>query len=74
MHSCGCPLKLLSAGAADHVAPPPPAGLRRRRPVMKTRERDIAMRTRPAAGLGLFIGSEALRDHWPPILADMLRP
>jgi poly(3-hydroxyalkanoate) synthetase len=63
------PLKLL-AGATDHITPPPQvfaaAGATR------TPKRDIAMRTTSGGHLGLFMGREALRDHWPPILADVL--
>ncbi len=63
------PLKLL-AGATDHITPPPQVFAAA--DVMKTPKRDIAMRTTTGGHLGLFMGREALRDHWPPILADVL--
>ena len=63
------PLKLL-AGATDHITPPPQVFAAA--DAMKTPERDIAMRTTTGGHLGLFMGREALRDHWPPILADVL--
>jgi hypothetical protein len=31
------------------------------------------MRTTSGGHLGLFMGREALREHWPPILADVLK-
>lgn len=63
------PLNLL-AGATDHITPPAqvfaiadhastPAELIRR---------EIA----PGGHLGLFMGHEALREHWPPLLAGVL--
>jgi hypothetical protein len=32
----------------------------------------VTMRTTSGGHLGLFMGSEALREHWPPILASVL--
>jgi hypothetical protein len=29
------------------------------------------MRTAPGGHLGLFMGSEALREHWPPLMANV---
>jgi poly(3-hydroxybutyrate) depolymerase len=64
------PLNLL-AGATDHITPPdqvfalatlaatPPEEVRR---YMST-----------GGHLGLFMGHEALGEHWPPLLADVLR-
>jgi poly(3-hydroxyalkanoate) synthetase len=66
----GMPLNLL-AGATDHITPPdqvfaiadhsstPPELVRR----------DVT----PGGHLGLFMGHQALREHWPPLLADVLR-
>ncbi|MBV9796931.1 MAG: alpha/beta hydrolase [Solirubrobacterales bacterium] len=64
------PLNLL-AGAADHITPPDqvfaiaegagtPAGLV---------QRDVV----PGGHLGLFMGHRALGEHWPPLLAEVLR-
>jgi poly(3-hydroxyalkanoate) synthetase len=61
-----CPLNLL-AGATDHITPPSqvfaladhaatPAG-------------DVLRATTAGGHLGLFMGHEALREHWPPLLA-----
>jgi poly(3-hydroxyalkanoate) synthetase len=64
------PLNLL-AGATDHITPPdqvfaladyaatPPARVRRR--------------VTTGGHLGLFMGREALREHWPPILEEVRR-
>jgi poly(3-hydroxyalkanoate) synthetase len=64
------PLNLL-AGATDHITPPdqvfaiahhastPPELVRR----------DIT----PGGHLGLFMGHQALQEHWPPLLAEVLR-
>ena len=61
-----CPLFLL-AGADDHITPPEQvfaladhAG---------TAERDVVRRVTSGGHLGLFMGSESLREHWPPIMA-----
>jgi poly(3-hydroxyalkanoate) synthetase len=64
------PLNLL-AGATDHITPPDqvfaivdfvstPSELIRR---------DVT----PGGHLGLFMGHQALREHWPPLLAEVLR-
>ena len=63
------PLKLL-AGATDHITPP--AQVFAAADVMRTPKRDVSMRTTTGGHLGLFMGREALRDHWPPILAEVL--
>ena len=63
------PLFLL-AGETDHITPPPQvfaaAG------AVSTPAKDVVKRTTSGGHLGLFMGREALRDHWPPILADVL--
>jgi poly(3-hydroxybutyrate) depolymerase len=64
------PLNLL-AGATDHITPPDQvfaiASLASTPP-------DQVMRDVTAGGhLGLFMGHESLRDHWPPLLAEILR-
>jgi poly(3-hydroxyalkanoate) synthetase len=64
------PLNLL-AGASDHITPPDqvfaladyastPAELVRRH-------------VTTGGHLGLFMGHEALREHWPPILEEVRR-
>ena len=63
-----CPLNLL-AGETDHITPPPQvfalAG------AVSTPPRHITRRMTSGGHLGLFMGREALRDHWPPIVADI---
>jgi poly(3-hydroxyalkanoate) synthetase len=63
-----CPLNLL-AGETDHITPPPQvfalAG------AVSTPPQDIIQRTTSGGHLGLFMGREALREHWPPIVADV---
>ncbi len=64
------PLNLL-AGATDHITPPDQvfaiASLASTPP-------DHVVRDVTAGGhLGLFMGHESLRDHWPPLLAEILR-
>ena len=61
-----CPLYLL-AGATDHITPPPQvfaladyAG---------TPASDVLRDTTSGGHLGLFMGHEALAEHWPPLLA-----
>ncbi|MDQ6816623.1 MAG: DUF3141 domain-containing protein [Actinomycetota bacterium] len=66
----GMPLSLL-AGARDHITPPDqvfalasfastPADL-------------VARRISTGGHLGLFMGHEPLREHWPALLAEVLR-
>jgi poly(3-hydroxyalkanoate) synthetase len=61
-----CPLNLL-AGATDHITPAPQvfaaAG------AVGTPPRDIVEMTTTGGHLGLFMGGEALREYWPPLLA-----
>jgi poly(3-hydroxybutyrate) depolymerase len=63
------PLNLL-AGATDHITPPPQVFAARE--AVGTPARDVTTRTTSGGHLGLFMGREALREHWPPILADVL--
>lgn len=60
------PLQLL-AGAGDHITPPDQvfaiAAL------ASTPEEEIHRDVTSGGHLGLFMGHEALRDHWPPLLA-----
>jgi poly(3-hydroxybutyrate) depolymerase len=64
------PLHLL-AGAADHITPPDQvfaiADLAATPPDQVWRD------VTPGGHLGLFMGHEALREHWPPLLAEVLR-
>ena len=65
----GMPLQLL-AGATDHITPPDQvfaiAAL------ASTPEELIHRDVTSGGHLGLFMGHEALRDHWPPLLAKVL--
>jgi poly(3-hydroxyalkanoate) synthetase len=63
-----CPLNLL-AGKTDHITPAQQvfalAG------AVSTPSRHITQRTTSGGHLGLFMGQEALREHWPPIVTDV---
>lgn len=65
-----CPLNLLG-GATDHITPP--AQVFAAAAHVGTPEQDITMATTSGGHLGLFMGSEALRDFWPGIFADVAR-
>jgi poly(3-hydroxyalkanoate) synthetase len=64
-----CPVNLL-AGATDHITPPEQvfalAG------AVSTPAAQITRRTTSGGHLGLFMGTEALRDHWPVVMASVL--
>jgi poly(3-hydroxybutyrate) depolymerase len=64
-----CPVNLL-AGATDHITPPEQvfalAG------AVSTPAEHITRRTTSGGHLGLFMGTEALRDHWPVVMAAVL--
>jgi len=64
------PLNLL-AGATDHITPPDQvfaiAALASTPPELVTRD------VTAGGHLGLFMGHVALREHWPPLLAQVLR-
>jgi poly(3-hydroxybutyrate) depolymerase len=64
-----CPVNLL-AGATDHITPPEQvfalAGAVSTPPELVTRA------TTSGGHLGLFMGTEALREHWPVVLASVL--
>jgi poly(3-hydroxyalkanoate) synthetase len=64
-----CPINLL-AGATDHITPPEQvfalAG------AVSTAPELITRRTTGGGHLGLFMGTEALRDHWPVVMASVL--
>jgi poly(3-hydroxyalkanoate) synthetase len=63
------PLNLL-AGATDHITPPDQvfaiASL------ASTPEELVRRDVTTGGHLGLFMGHEALREHWPPMLAEVL--
>jgi poly(3-hydroxyalkanoate) synthetase len=63
------PLKLL-AGATDHITPPDQvfaiADYASTPPELVYRD------VTPGGHLGLFMGHQALRDHWPRLLAQVL--
>jgi len=61
-----CPLFLLG-GARDHITPP--AQVFAAADSVGTSHADIEKHVNSGGHLGLFMGSEALREHWPPILA-----
>jgi poly(3-hydroxybutyrate) depolymerase len=63
------PLYLL-AGETDHITPP--AQVFAAADAVATPKSKILQRTTSGGHLGLFMGREALREHWPPILASML--
>ena len=64
-----CPVNLL-AGATDHITPPEQvfalAG------AVSTPAAKVTRRTTSGGHLGLFMGTEALRDHWPVVMASVL--
>jgi len=63
-----CPVYLL-AGTTDHITPP--AQVFALADAVSTPREDIVERVTTGGHLGLFMGREALRDHWPSILADV---
>ena len=64
-----CPLYLL-AGADDHITPPDQVFALAEH--TRTPARKVVKRVTSGGHLGLFMGSEALREHWPPILAGVM--
>jgi poly(3-hydroxyalkanoate) synthetase len=64
------PLYLL-AGASDHITPPPQVYATAS--AVSTPESQIAKFLSSGGHLGLFMGHEALREHWPPLLAQVAR-
>ena len=65
-----CPLNLLG-GATDHITPPGQvfalAG------AVRTPAGDVTQRVTTGGHLGLFMGREALSEHWPPILGEVAK-
>jgi poly(3-hydroxyalkanoate) synthetase len=65
-----CPLNLL-AGAADHITPPDQVFALA--DYATTPSEQIVRETAAGGHLGLFMGHEALREHWPRLLAAVRR-
>jgi poly(3-hydroxyalkanoate) synthetase len=61
-----CPLNLI-AGATDHITPP--AQVLAIAGAVATTPHDVVQQLSAGGHLGLFMGREALREHWPPVLA-----
>jgi poly(3-hydroxybutyrate) depolymerase len=64
-----CPINMM-AGAADHITPP--AQVFALADHVSTAPADMLARTTTGGHLGLFMGTEALRDHWPVVMAAVL--
>jgi poly(3-hydroxyalkanoate) synthetase len=64
-----CPVNLL-AGANDHITPPEQVFALA--DAVSTPAKEITRRTTSGGHLGLFMGTEALRDHWPVAMASVL--
>ena len=65
MGAITCPVLLL-AGSTDHITPPPQ--MFAATDVVGTPEKDITTRTATGGHLGLFMGRDALRHDWPPLM------
>jgi poly(3-hydroxyalkanoate) synthetase len=68
--SIRCPLNLLG-GAGDHITPPDQVFALA--DAASTPGSDVSRRTTTGGHLGLFMGREALSEHWPPLLTDVAR-
>lgn len=66
MGAISCPLFLLG-GATDHITPP--VQVFAAADHVSTPPEHISTRTAPGGHLGLFMGNQALRHEWPPLLA-----
>src|SRR3954454_21450474 len=69
LDAISCPINML-AGAADHITPP--AQVFALADHVATPPADMLARTAEGGHLGLFMGTEALRDHWPVVMAAAL--
>ena len=58
------------AGATDHITPP--AQVFALADHVSTPPADMLARTTTGGHLGLFMGNEALREHWPVVMAAAL--
>jgi poly(3-hydroxyalkanoate) synthetase len=65
-----CPVNLLG-GAIDHITPP--SQVFALADAVSTSPHNITQRVTTGGHLGLFMGREALEEHWPPILAEVAR-
>ncbi|HMA46601.1 MAG TPA: hypothetical protein VKP11_05290 [Frankiaceae bacterium] len=63
-----CPLYLM-AGEKDHITPPDQVYALADH--ASTPPDQVVRHLTTGGHLGLFMGHEALRGHWPPILADV---
>jgi poly(3-hydroxybutyrate) depolymerase len=64
-----CPINLM-AGNRDHITPPEQVFALADH--VATPPEDILGRTTEGGHLGLFMGTEALRDHWPVVMSAVL--
>jgi poly(3-hydroxybutyrate) depolymerase len=64
-----CPVNLMG-GETDHITPP--AQVFALADHVSTPADQIHKRTTTGGHLGLFMGGEALREHWPPLMAEVL--
>jgi poly(3-hydroxyalkanoate) synthetase len=60
----------MMAGATDHITPP--AQVFALADHVSTPPKDMLARTTKGGHLGLFMGTEALRDHWPVLMSAVL--
>jgi poly(3-hydroxyalkanoate) synthetase len=65
-----CPLFLLG-GATDHITPP--VQVFRAADAVSTSPDRVWTRTAPGGHLGLFMGNQALREEWPPLMEEVAR-
>lgn len=65
-----CPLFLLG-GATDHITPP--VQVFRAADFVSTPTDKVWQRTAPGGHLGLFMGNQALREEWPPIMQEVAK-
>jgi poly(3-hydroxybutyrate) depolymerase len=65
-----CPLNLLG-GATDHITPPDQVFALA--DAASTPDGDVTRRITSGGHLGLFMGREALSEHWPLLLAQVAR-
>lgn len=66
MRDIACPLFLLG-GATDHITPP--VQVFAAADHVSTPADQVTRRTAPGGHLGLFMGNQALRHEWPPLMA-----